>query len=69
MHPMASVRTATATLKGHIWSPRLGAWVVPIQRRNSRRPSPDHVHCSEPPCWVLMRPLPPPPIGGVSPQP
>ena len=43
--------------KGHIWSTQLGSWVVPILRRNSRRPSPDHIFCSEPPCWLLIEPL------------
>jgi hypothetical protein len=42
---------------GHIWSTRLGSWVVPILRKNSRRPSPDHIFCSEPPCWLLIEPL------------
>jgi hypothetical protein len=32
--------------------------VVPITRKPGRRPSPDHIHCSEPPCWVLIEPLP-----------
>jgi hypothetical protein len=45
--------------KGHIWSTRLCSWVVPILRKNSRRPSPDHIFCSEPPCWVLIEPLDP----------
>jgi hypothetical protein len=31
--------------------------VVPITRKDSRRPSPQHIHCSEPPCWVLIEPL------------
>ena len=43
--------------RGHIWSTRLGSWVVPITRKDSRRPSPQHIHCSEPPCWVLIEPL------------
>jgi hypothetical protein len=42
---------------GHIWSTRLASWVVPITRKPGRRPSPDHIHCSEPPCWVLINPL------------
>jgi hypothetical protein len=37
----------------------LGSWVVPILRKNSRRPSPQHVFCSEPPCWLLIEPLDP----------
>ncbi|CAK6693037.1 hypothetical protein I1E95_04115 [Synechococcus sp. CBW1107] len=45
--------------RGHIWSTRLSSWVVPITRKPGRRPSPDHFHCSEPPCWVLIEPLPP----------
>jgi hypothetical protein len=44
---------------GHIWSTRLSSWVVPILRKNSRRPSPQHVFCSEPPCWLLIEPLDP----------
>ncbi|MCP9901924.1 hypothetical protein KBZ12_11115 [Cyanobium sp. Cruz CV13-4-11] len=44
---------------GHIWSTRLASWVVPITRKPGRRPSPQHVHCSEPPCWVLVEPLKP----------
>jgi hypothetical protein len=55
--------TAAATSgprpKGHIWSVPLNSWVVPIKRRNSRRPSPDHIFCSQPPCWVLIEPLAP----------
>jgi hypothetical protein len=43
--------------RGHIWSTRLGSWVVPILRKNSRRPSPNHIFCSEPPCWLLIEPL------------
>ncbi len=43
--------------KGHIWSTRLCSWVVPITRKNSRRPSPQHIFCSEPPCWLLIEPL------------
>ena len=43
--------------RGHIWSTRLGNWVVPILRKNSRRPSPNHIFCSEPPCWLLIEPL------------
>ena len=45
--------------RGHIWSTRLSSWVVPILRKNSRRPSPQHVFCSEPPCWLLIEPLDP----------
>jgi hypothetical protein len=45
--------------RGHIWSTRLGSWVVPITRKGSRRPSPQHIHCSEPPCWLLIEPLDP----------
>jgi hypothetical protein len=33
--------------------------VVPITRKPGRRPSPQHIHCSEPPCWVLIEPLDP----------
>jgi hypothetical protein len=59
-----AITTATTTPttqrpRGHIWSTRLGSWVVPILRKNSRRPSPQHIHCSEPPCWVLIEPLDP----------
>jgi hypothetical protein len=39
---------------GHIWSARLASWVVPIGRRPGRRPSVDHIFCSDPPCWVLI---------------
>lgn len=42
---------------GHIWSTRLASWVVPITRKGSRRPSPQHIFCSEPPCWLLIEPL------------
>jgi hypothetical protein len=63
---LASYASATATTtpttprpRGHIWSTRLGSWVVPILRKNSRRPSPQHVFCSEPPCWLLIEPLDP----------
>jgi hypothetical protein len=49
--------------KGHIWSTRLSSWVVPITRKPGRRPSPDHIHCSEPPCWVLIEPLSPTDLG------
>jgi hypothetical protein len=45
--------------RGHIWSTRLGSWVVPILRKNSRRPSLNHIFCSEPPCWLLIEPLDP----------
>jgi hypothetical protein len=43
---------------GHIWSTRLASWVVPIGRRPGRRPSADHIFCSDPPCWVLIEPPP-----------
>ena len=43
--------------RGHIWSTRLCSWVVPISRKGSRRPSPQHIFCSEPPCWLLIEPL------------
>jgi hypothetical protein len=43
---------------GHIWSSRLASWVVPIGRRAGRRPSADHIFCSDPPCWVLIEALP-----------
>ena len=43
---------------GHIWSTRLASWVVPIGRRPGRRPSVDHIFCSDPPCWVLIEALP-----------
>jgi hypothetical protein len=63
---LSSYASATATNspisprpKGHVWSTRLCSWVVPILRKNSRRPSPQHIHCSEPPCWVLIEPLDP----------
>jgi hypothetical protein len=55
----ATTTPATPRPKGHIWSPRLGSWVVPITRKGSRRPSPDHIFCSEPPCWLLVEPLDP----------
>ncbi|WP_255011785.1 hypothetical protein [Cyanobium sp. Cruz-8D1] len=45
--------------RGHIWSTRLCSWVVPITRKGSRRPSLQHIHCSEPPCWLLIEPLNP----------
>jgi hypothetical protein len=45
--------------RGHIWSTRLCSWVVPITRQGSRRPSPQHIFCSEPPCWLLIEPLDP----------
>ncbi len=61
-----TVTTTTATTtpttprpKGHIWSTRLGSWVVPITRKGSDRPSPDHIFRSEPPCWLLIEPLDP----------
>ena len=44
---------------GHIWSTRLASWVVPITRKGSRRPSPQHIFCSDPHCWVLIEALPP----------
>jgi hypothetical protein len=53
----ATTTPTTPRPKGHIWSTRLGSWVVPILRKNSRRPSPDHIFCSEPPCWLLIEPL------------
>ncbi|MCP9889269.1 hypothetical protein KBY96_15225 [Cyanobium sp. ATX 6A2] len=59
---MATSITATTRgprPKGHIWSEPLNSWVVPILRKNSRRPSPDHIFCSEPPCWLLIEPLDP----------
>jgi hypothetical protein len=40
--------------------PQLNAYVVPIKRKNAKRPSPNHVYCSEPLCWVLMEDLPAP---------
>lgn len=45
----------TTCPRGHIWSPRLSAWVVPIRRKPGKRPSAEHVLCTEPLCWVLMR--------------
>ncbi len=63
---LSSYASATATNspsstrpRGHIWSTRLCSWVVPITRKGSRRPSPDHIYCSEPPCWLLIEPLDP----------
>ena len=56
-HPHGVRQPAQPVPKGHIWSSRLASWVVPIQRRNSRRPSAQHIYCSEPPCWVLVEPL------------
>ena len=55
----ATTTPTTPRPKGHIWSTRLGSWVVPILRKNSRRPSPQHIFCSEPPCWLLIEPLDP----------
>jgi hypothetical protein len=55
----ASSTPTTPRPRGHIWSTRLGSWVVPITRKGSRRPSPQHIHCSEPPCWLLIEPLDP----------
>lgn len=44
--------------RGHIWSSRLAAWVKPIRGRTpGRKPSPDHLFCSEPPCWLWGPPL------------
>ncbi|WP_094561689.1 hypothetical protein [Synechococcus sp. 8F6] len=63
---LSSYASATATNsptntrpRGHIWSTRLCSWVVPITRKGSRRPSPDHIYCSEPPCWLLIEPFDP----------
>lgn len=63
---LSSYASATATNspsstrpRMHIWSTRLCSWVVPITRKGSRRPSPDHIYCSEPPCWLLIEPLDP----------
>jgi hypothetical protein len=55
----SSSSTSSTRPRGHIWSTRLGSWVVPITRKGSRRPSPDHIFCSEPPCWLLIEPLDP----------
>jgi hypothetical protein len=55
----ATTTPTTPRPRGHIWSTRLCSWVVPILRKNSRRPSPQHIHCSEPPFWVLIEPLDP----------
>ncbi len=55
----ATTTPTTPRPKRHIWSTRLGSWVVPITRKGSRRPSPDHIFCSEPPCWLLIEPLEP----------
>ena len=53
-----SSKSPTSTRpRGHIWSTRLCSWVVPITRKGSRRPSPQHIFCSEPPCWLLIEPL------------
>jgi hypothetical protein len=57
--PSATTAPTSPRPKGHIWSTRLSSWVVPITRKPGRRPSPDHIHCSEPPCWVLIEPLTP----------
>jgi len=56
---IATTVPATPRPNGHIWSTRLSSWVVPITRKGSRRPSPQHIHCSEPPCWLLIEPLDP----------
>ncbi|PZV04604.1 MAG: hypothetical protein DCF23_05925 [Cyanobium sp.] len=53
----SGAKATTPRPKGHIWSTRLASWVVPITRKPGRRPSPDHIHCSEPPCWVLIEPI------------
>ncbi|MEA5473260.1 hypothetical protein VB716_03400 [Synechococcus sp. CCY9201] len=50
-------RPTSSRPRGHIWSTRLCSWVVPITRKGSRRPSPQHIFCSEPPCWLLIEPL------------
>ncbi len=55
--------TANTTPTGHrpsrhIWSTRLASLVVPIGRRPGRRPSADHIFCSDQPCWVLIEALP-----------
>jgi hypothetical protein len=55
----ATTTPTTPRPRGHIWSTRLCSWVVPITRKGSRRPSPDHIFCSEPPCWLLIEPLEP----------
>ena len=55
----ARASSTTTRPMGHIWSSRLSSWVVPITRKGSRRPSPQHIFCSEPPCWLLIEPLDP----------
>ena len=54
--PSATSTPSSPRPKSHIWSTRLSSRVVPITRKPGRRPSPDHIHCSEPPCWVLIEP-------------
>jgi len=56
--PASTTIPTTPRPSGHIWSTRLASWVVPIGRRPGRRPSADHIFCSDPPCWVLIEALP-----------
>ncbi|MCP9860621.1 MULTISPECIES: hypothetical protein [unclassified Cyanobium] len=58
-NPTTTANPTSPRPQGHIWSTRLASWVVPITRKPGRRPSPQHVHCSEPPCWVLVEALDP----------
>jgi DNA repair protein RadD len=54
--------------RGHVWSAPLQCWVVPITSRSCRRPSPDHILCTQPRCWVLVEVPPPvPPLPTPSP--
>jgi len=53
-HPSVSVPFSPGP-RGHVWCEGLSAWVVPIRRQPGRRPSAEHVLCTEPLCWVLMR--------------
>jgi DNA repair protein RadD len=54
--------------RGHMWYAPLQCWVVPITSRSCRRPSPDHILCTQPRCWVLVEVPPPvPPLPTPSP--
>jgi hypothetical protein len=51
---MAMTQAIPPPPRGHVWSAPLQCWVVPITGRLGRRPSPDHILCTEPRCWVLV---------------
>jgi hypothetical protein len=59
-HSMAMTQAIPPPPRGHVWSAPLQCWVVPITSRLGRRPSPEHILCTEPRCWVLV------PSGGVA---